>query len=110
MAKVARLLLPAAVLLALYYAIFGGEHSVLDLRRAKNDREAELAEVGRLRTQNDSLRALVDSLEHDPGLLERLARERYGLIRDGEVLYRFAPGDSSAAKDSSAKESGAAGK
>ena len=33
-------------------------------------------------------------------MLERLARERFGLIRDGEVLYRFVPPDSGAARDS----------
>jgi hypothetical protein len=39
-------------------------------------------------------------------MLERLARERFGLIRDGEVLYRFAPADSAGA----ARDSGAAAK
>lgn len=99
-----KLLLPAAVLLAGYYAVFGGEYSIMDVRRARAERRAELAEVERLRAQNDSLRALVDSLEHDPGMLERLARERFGLIRDGEVLYRFAPADTTAApRDSTAR-------
>src|SRR5439155_10358186 len=86
--RLTRLLLPAAVLLAGYYAVFGGEHSIMDLRRTRAARAAELVELGRVRAQNDSLRSLVDSLEHDPAMLERLARERFGLIRDGEVLYR----------------------
>ena len=101
-----KLLLPAAVLLAGYYAVFGGEYSIMDVRRTRAERAAQLAEVGRLRAQNDSLRALVDSLEHDPGMLERLARERFGRIRDGEVLYRFAPADTTgaaAARDSTAR-------
>jgi hypothetical protein len=47
----------------------------------------------------ESLRARRDSLLHDSGAIERVARERYGLIRDGERLYRFAdsPADSAAA-------------
>ena len=100
MGRLTRLLLPAVLLLAGYYAIFGGEHSVLDVRRARAAQVAEEAEVARLRAENDSLRALVDSLENDPAMLERLARERFGLIRDGEVLYRFVPPDSGAARDS----------
>jgi cell division protein FtsB len=99
-ARLTKLLLPGALLLAGYYAVFGGEHSVLEVRRARADRVAEAAEVARLRAENDSLRALVDSLENDPVMLERLARERFGLIRDGEVLYRFAPADTGAVGDS----------
>ena len=94
------MLLPAALLVAGYYALFGGEHSLLDLRRTRAERETEAAELERLKLANDSLKALVDSLETDPVMLERLARERFGMIRKGEVLYRFAPGDSTAAADS----------
>jgi cell division protein FtsB len=56
-----------------------------------------MAALGR---QIDSLRAWADSLEVDSATLERIARERYGLIRDGETLYRFADPDSLAAADS----------
>jgi cell division protein FtsB len=98
-ARLSRLVLPGALLLAGYYAVFGGEYSIMEVRRARVERAAEAAEVARLRAENDSLRALVDSLEHDPATLERLARERFGLIRDGEVLYRFAPPDSGAVRD-----------
>jgi cell division protein FtsB len=44
----------------------------------------------------DRLRSRRDSLLHDTATIERIARERYGLIRDGERLYRFAdsPADS----------------
>ena len=97
MGKLTRLILPAALLVAGYYAVFGGEHSLPDLRRTRAEREAEGAELERLHLANDSLEALVDSLESDPVLLERLARERFGMIREGEVLYRFAPGDSALA-------------
>jgi cell division protein FtsB len=99
-ARLTRLILPAVLLLAGYYAIFGGEHSVMDVRRARAQREDELAELARLRAVNDSLRARVDSLENDPAALERLAREHFGLIREGEVLYRFVGPDSAPAKDS----------
>ena len=94
MGRLKRLLLPAVLLVAGYYVVFGGEHSLLDVRRARSELATAAAELDRLRVANDSLRALVDSLETEPAMLERLARERFGLIRDGEVLYRFAPADS----------------
>jgi cell division protein FtsB len=92
-----KLLLPAVLLVAAYYAVFGGEHSLLDVRRVRAELAVAAAELDRLRVSNDSLKALADSLETDPAMLERLARERFGLIRDGEVLYRFAPADSQGA-------------
>ena len=97
MVKLKRLIVPAALLLGAYWAVFGGEYSVFEVRRARSAREAEAAELARLQHEIDSLEALQDSLENDPGMLERLARERYGMIKDGELLYRFAePGDSGA--------------
>jgi cell division protein FtsB len=87
-------LFPGALLLAGYWAVFGGEYSIFEVRRARAAREAETAELERLRRQIDSLEAWTDSLRNDPATLERLARERYGMIRSGEILYRFAEPDS----------------
>jgi cell division protein FtsB len=41
-------------------------------------------------SQIDSLSAWADSLRDDSGTLERVARERFGMIKEGETLYRFA--------------------
>jgi cell division protein FtsB len=100
-AKLKRLIVPAALLLAAYWAVLGGEYSIFEVRRARKDRELEAAELERVRHEVDSLGVLIDSLDSDPAVLERLARERYGMIKEGETLYRFAePRDSgSAARD-----------
>jgi cell division protein FtsB len=84
-----RLIFPGLLGLAIYFAVFGGEHSVLDVRNARQSIEAESAELTELQNDIDSLRARADSLESDSATLERIARERYGMIRDGEILYRF---------------------
>jgi cell division protein FtsB len=94
--RVRRLILPVLVGLAGYYALFGGEYSVFELRRARAERDSALAELARLRHANDSLTAWVDSLESDSATLERFAREHFGMIRPGEELYRFAEPDSAA--------------
>jgi cell division protein FtsB len=44
----------------------------------------------------DSLEARADSLQSDSATIERIARERYGMIRPGERLYRFVQPDSAA--------------
>ena len=93
MGRLKKALLPGVLLIAGYWAVFGGEYTVLDVYRARAARVEEEREVARIEGEIDSLAARADSLENDPQTLERLARERYGLIREGEVLYRFAPGE-----------------
>ena len=90
MGKVKKLALPMLLGLAVYYALFGGEYSLWELRKARKEIQAQEQELFLLRDEVDSLRARADSLENDSATIERLAREKYGMIRDGEVLYRMA--------------------
>ena len=91
------------LLIAGYFAVFGGEYDFFDLRRLERQREEDAARIRMLRDSLALLRARVDSLENDPATLERLAREQYGLIKPGERLYRFAPGDTAAARDTATR-------
>lgn len=100
---VRRIVIPGLLGLALYYAVFGGEYSLPDMARLRGLRAREQAAVDSVRRQLDSLRARGDSLERDSAALERIARERYGMIRDGEVLYRFAEPPESAVEDSTGR-------
>jgi cell division protein FtsB len=88
--KVRRLILPVLLGLAAYYAFFGGEYSLFELRNARKEVQVQGRELEALRREVDSLRAWVDSLQNDSATLERLARERFGMVREGEVLYRLA--------------------
>ena len=86
---------------AAYFAIFGGDYDVFDLRRVRQERALEEQRAHTVSAEVAELRARRDSLATDSATIERIARERYGLIRDGERLYRFA--DSAA--DSAAVDS-----
>lgn len=97
MVKARRLVLPALLGLAVYYAFFGGDYSLLELHKARSEIKVQQEELARLRGENQYLQARADSLENDSATLERLAREKFGMIRDGEILYRVAePKDSAA--------------
>jgi len=89
--RIKRAVVPGLLLLAVYYAIFGGTFSVFDLRSARASVQTERAALGEIEAEIDSLRAWADSLREDPATIERIARERFGMIREGETLYRFAP-------------------
>ena len=92
-----RTIVPALVGIALYFALFGGEYSLLEQRAIRASAREDVTRLDDLKGRIDSLSAWADSLESDSSALERLARERYGMIRDGEVLYRFANPDSTVA-------------
>jgi cell division protein FtsB len=74
---------------AAYYALFGGEYSLMEMRRLERERIVEANRLKETRSEVMTLRARADSLEKDSAALERIARERYGMIRKGERLYRF---------------------
>jgi cell division protein FtsB len=91
-----RLLAGAVLALAGYYALWGGEYSAFHLLRLKRERREADARLARTRAEVDSLKALAGKLQTDDAEVERIARERFGMIRDGELLYRFVPVDSAA--------------
>jgi cell division protein FtsB len=97
MGRMKKLILPALLGLAVYYAFFGGEYSLFELRKARATIEVQEQELLQLRAERDSLEARADSLEHDSATLERIAREQFGMIREGEVLYRTAEPEDSVA-------------
>lgn len=93
--RFAELAILAMLLLAAYFAIFGGEYSVFEVKRLEALERERAAQLARAEAQIDSLRQVASRLRNDPAEIERVARERYGMIKDGEILYRFleAPSD-----------------
>jgi cell division protein FtsB len=85
----------AALAFALYFGIQGGEYGTTDLLALRRQEALEQAQVVRLRQVVDSLARQADAIEHDRRTQERVARERFGMIRKGELLYRLVPPDSS---------------
>ena len=80
-----------AVLILLFlgwYMIQGGEYSTLDWLELRSERTREKARIEALQREVDSLRAEAIAVETDPEVQERIARELYGMLRDGEVVYQ----------------------
>jgi cell division protein FtsB len=79
----------AVVLLAL--AAWGGEYSTADWLTMRRQLADERDKVAALQVEVDSLAKAAKDLETNPAVQERVAREEFGMIRDGEVLYRVVP-------------------
>lgn len=84
---------------AAYFALFGGDYSLLELQHIRKEIQVERQREAEVRADVERLRARADSLTSDERAIERVARERWGLIRPGERLYRF---ESGAPRDSAA--------
>ena len=83
----------ASILLAglLGSSIFGSG-GLVRLWRLAAERSALGEDAFRLLAKNDDLRRKILSMRRSDRALERLARRELGLVRDGEIVYRFRGG------------------
>jgi cell division protein FtsB len=89
--KLTRWAIILGVIFALYFAFQGGEYGTLDLRQLRKEAINESTTVARLHHMVDSLERLATAVEKDPRMQERVARERFGMLKPGEFLYRLVP-------------------
>lgn len=79
-----------------FYAVEGGEYGTTDLLALKGQVRRAREDIVRLRNEADSLRRLETALKTDAVLQEKVARELYGMIHPGEILYQVVPRDTAA--------------
>jgi len=77
--------------------VFGG-NGLLQVWRLKQAMEALQHEIQRLEAENDRLTRTIDRLREDPALIEKIAREELGLVKEGETVLKF-PANPKPARD-----------
>ena len=80
-----------------FYLSSEGSRSYWKRKRALNRLEQKLSEM---KTSNDRLSQEISRLKTDPRAIEEIARSKLGLIKPGEIEYRFAVDRSSQAMKS----------
>jgi cell division protein FtsB len=91
----ARWIAAAVLLLAAVFAWRGGTFSERNYLALKRNEVQAKERLATLKREVDSLRAFRDSLENSPVVQERVAREQFGMVRPGELVFTIVP-DSSA--------------
>jgi cell division protein FtsB len=81
----------AGALVLTWLVAFAGEYSTLDWLKLRGQVAEERRAVQDLRVVLDSLGRLAHDLEMNPAAQERAARDQFGMIRNGELLYRLVP-------------------
>jgi cell division protein FtsB len=69
-------------------AVYGGG-GILRVRAMQAEIRQLERELATLRTQTEKLTATIDKLRNDPAYLEKLAREDFGYVREGETVLKF---------------------
>ncbi len=79
------------VALAAVFALQGGEYSLWNWWELRRTEARETAVVAELKEAVDSLEKAAVAIETDPRVQERVARESFGMIKNGEFLFRILP-------------------
>ena len=78
-----------ALFLSLSLFTIFGERGVVHLWRLRGEKKKLSERYFRLQTENEIFRERIYKLNHDNLYLEKVAREELGLVRPGEIVYRF---------------------
>jgi cell division protein FtsB len=78
---------------AVVFALAGGEYGTLDWLELRRQEKEETRAIADLTVEVDSLKRYAKAVQTDRRLMEKIAREEFGMIRKGEFLYRL-PKDS----------------
>lgn len=84
----------SALLVTLSLFTTFGERGVLHLWRLLGEKRKLDESNFLLQKENEILRERIYRLRHDDRYLEKIAREDLGLVRPGEIIYRFASSES----------------
>ena len=75
----------------LAFALMGGEYDTLDWLTLRQEIDSEQRLITELRQEVDSLSFYADAIESDSATQERVAREEFGMLRDGEHGFIVVP-------------------
>jgi len=81
--------LPVVASLYLLFSFFAGERGIIELIKIHERATRMQHEITSIQAENNQLSMEIEKLKNDPFYIERLAREKLGMVREGEWIYRF---------------------
>jgi cell division protein FtsB len=77
------------IAMLLFFGLFGGR-SLMQIYHLKEEREKIRIANARLREENQKLAEQIGRMKHNKKEeVERIAREELGLVKKGELVYKF---------------------
>ena len=72
----------------LIYMFVGGDYGIYKIWSQKRRITQLEREIEALKVENAHLEREVSLLERDLSYVEKVARERYGMVKEGEIIYK----------------------
>jgi cell division protein FtsB len=88
--RVAKLLL-VLVIVVISFIFISGNVGLWNLWRAQKEIKELSERIEMLEKRNALLSVEIDRLKSDPYTVEKILREKYGYVRDGDKVYRLTP-------------------
>ncbi|MEF3694196.1 MAG: septum formation initiator family protein [Candidatus Cloacimonadota bacterium] len=89
--KLSSLIFWVLLIVILGWILVFSDYSFLNTWKLKRSVDELETAVTELQTNNDSLRAENERLKTSPEAAEKAAREKFGLTKPGEKVFRFVP-------------------
>jgi cell division protein FtsB len=87
--KLAALIIVSVVAVAVMAVLTFGDRGFLDVYRLYSMENARAKEVAEAQAKIDSLKAEIERLKNDTAYIERIAREKLGMAKKDEVIFKF---------------------
>lgn len=77
------------IILFLGYSFFFGDMGYLKYRELKKNEQKIIKEINEISAENKLLKNEIELLKNDRSYLEKYARENFGLVKPGEMVFQF---------------------
>lgn len=77
------------VFLLLIYNFFFGQMGYLHYVKLKQNEQRLIKDIMELSAQNQILKKEIELLKKEPAYAEKYAKEKFGLVKPGEMVFQF---------------------
>ena len=77
--------------LSLIIVFIFGDHGLLKLYKIKNQREKIQTHITQLRNEREQAKEKKNKIENDLNYIEKMAREKYKMVKPGEKIFKVVP-------------------
>ena len=74
--------------LSLVIVFVFGDHGLLKLYKIKNERKLIQIKIANLRAERETLKNEKNKIENDLNYIEKIAREKYKMVKPGEKIFK----------------------
>ena len=79
------------ICLSLIIVFIFGDHGLLKLYKIKSQRKTIQTHIAQLRNEREKAKEKKNKIENDINYIEKMAREKYKMVKPGEKIFKVVP-------------------